>query len=40
MYVVLDCGQITFVAKGLRCAPYAYDCILFVVTRRVSLVLL
>jgi hypothetical protein len=40
IYVVLDCGQFTFVAKCLRCAPYAYGRILFAVTRRVPLVFL
>jgi hypothetical protein len=28
MYVILDYGQFTFVAKCLRCAPYAYGCVL------------
>jgi hypothetical protein len=28
MYVILDRGQFTFVAKCLRRAPYAYGCIL------------
>jgi hypothetical protein len=40
MYVVLECGQFYFVAKCLRCAPYAYGRILFAVTRRVPLVFL
>ena len=40
MYVILDCGQFSFVTKRLRRAPYAYGCILLAVTRCVPLVFL